>query len=138
MLLVCGACSTGTDTQFSLWEASLEPIPPSTISGDAAGVTQFGRSEISLGIREGAPGALYGWRINSGDCQTEGVLQGGVAAYPLLEADEAGRASGDALLSSKFRPGNSYAVRVYQSDQSGSQGEVLACGVLEEITSSSG
>ena len=88
-------------------------------------------------IRQGVTGVLYGWRISSGTCQTEGTIQGGNAAYPLLQADESGVASEAAILSAVFRSKDPYAARVYRTLGSGGE-EILACGVLEEKSSSSG
>jgi hypothetical protein len=127
-------CTSGTDVEFALWEGTLLPVLPSTITGTAAAVTQFGRTETSMEIRQGEAGVLYGWRINSGTCQTEGAIQGGLAAYPLLEADETGIATENAILSTVFRSGSPYAARVYRPLEGGAQ-EILACGTLEEMTS---
>ena len=131
VFLAFSACSTSTDPTTSLWEATLSPILPSVVSGNAAAVAQFGRTEASVEIRQGEPGTFYGWRINAGTCDGEGALQGGIAAYPLMEADETGIASADALLSTVLRSGGSYAARVYLPLSGGGQ-EILACGNLQE------
>jgi hypothetical protein len=129
-LLMLG-CTSSTEPDFYLWEGVLKPVPPSTISGVTAAVSQFGRTEVSVEIRQAQADAVFGWRVNAGTCQSEGVIRGGVGAYPNIETDESGIGAEDAILSGLFRSGESYAVRVY-ADQGGGAQTVVTCGDLEE------
>ena len=135
--LLVGSCSTGTEPLYTFWEGDLSPVPPANVTGTVVAVTQFGRTEASVEIRLGQPESLYGWRIDSGTCEQDGLLQGGIASYPLMETDEAGAATEDALLSNKFRPGNRYAARIYRPLEGGEQ-EVVACGDLTEVDDGGG
>lgn len=131
-LLLTG-CSTSTEPENTYWEGTLLPVLPSAVTGVAAAVTQFGRTDASVEIREAEVGVLYGWRIDSGTCEAQGLIQGGIAAYPLIEPDESGIGSGNAVLSSVFISGGPYAARVYLPINGGGQ-EVVACGKLEEVS----
>lgn len=127
------ACSTGTEPVFTLWEGNLSPVPPSQVSGNAAAVTQFGRTEVSIQIRFGDPGAGYTWRVESGTCQGEGTIQDGPAVYPPLTASEAGTDSQNIFLSSLFRSGSQFAVKVFSSD-GGAAETMVSCGSLTETS----
>jgi len=125
--LFVAACSDGTSPVFTLWEGTLQPIPPSTIEGSTAAVSQFGRTEASIEIRQAEAGVTYGWRIDSGDCQAPGEVQAGLAVYPPLTADEAGTASEEAVIGVVFQSNSRIAARVYRSLEGGGE-EILACG----------
>ena len=86
-------CTSGTEPVLTLWEGTLAPSVAGGITGTVAAVTQFGRTLVSIEIRQGQEGATYGWRINAGSCQSAGALQGGAAVYAPLVADEAGAAT---------------------------------------------
>lgn len=135
-LLVLG-CTSSTEPDFFLWEGVLEPVPPSTVSGITAAVSQFGRTEVSVEIRQAPADAVFGWKVNTGTCQSEGTIRGGVGAYPSIETDESGVGAEDAVLSGLFRSGEAYAVRVY-SDQGGGVQTVISCGELEETMEPAG
>ena len=125
------ACSSSTEPAVTLWEATLSPVLPGGLTGQVAAVTQFGRTEASIEIHQAETGQTYGWRIQSGTCQSAGVLQGGAAVYPILTPDEAGNAGADVILSAVFRRRSTFAARVYQ-DLPGGGEEILACGDLVE------
>ena len=131
LLLLALGCSSSTEPDFFLWEGVLQPVPPSTVSGVTAAVSQFGRTEVSVEIRQAQAETLYGWRVNEGTCQAEGTIKAGVGAYPLMETDESGIATEDAVISGLLRSGTSFTVRVYLPQEGGGQ-TVVACGNLEE------
>ncbi len=126
-------CSTGSEPENTFWEGILFPVLPSAVTGVAAVVTQFGRTDASVEIQEAEAGVLYGWRIDSGTCEAQGQIQGGTAAYPFIEPDESGVGRRNAVLSSVFISGGSYAARVYLPIDGGGE-EVVACGKLEEVS----
>ncbi len=125
------SCSTSTEVDYSFWEATLQPVLPSQVGGIAAAVSQFGRTEVSVELRQGEAESTYGWHLKSGTCQTPGTIVGGVANYPLMETDESGIATESAIIASVLRSGDSYAVRVYLPLENGGE-EVVACGEMVE------
>lgn len=131
VLLISG-CSSPTEVSVLKWEGTLVPTPLSIITGRAAAVTQFGRTETSILIEDAELGTTYGWRIDSGDCQGSGVIQGGPAQYPPLVPGEAGIVSGKTTLSKVFKAGEKYAARVFRSADDGPE-EIMACGELHLV-----
>ena len=125
------ACGDSTGPVSTLWEGNLTPVPPSQVSGQVAAVTQFGRTEVSIQIRFADPGSTHNWRVESGNCQADGTIQGGLAVYPPLTAGEGGSNSQTAILSSQFKSGSQLAVKVFNSVEGGS-GEMVSCGELVE------
>lgn len=124
------ACSSSTETLLTIWEGDLEPVPPATVGGIVAAVTQFGRTEASVHITDAEPESSYIWRIASGTCQGAGETQGGAAAYPPLTAGPSGSASAEAVLSAEFRPNRDYAAWVLVAEGGGEQ--AVACGPLRQ------
>jgi hypothetical protein len=129
--LLLGACSSATEPTVTLWEGTLSPTVAGGITGTVAAVSQFGRTQVSVEIRQAEAGSSYGWRIESGSCQAPGQIQGGTAVYPPLEPGEAGTASENAVIGRVFKSGSLLIARVYQTLQGGGE-EVLACGSLQE------
>ncbi|MFH1764700.1 MAG: hypothetical protein ABIF09_10955 [Gemmatimonadota bacterium] len=131
-VLLMAGCSSPTEISVLKWEGTLAPTPLSIITGRAAAVTQFGRTETSILIEDAEMGTTYGWRIDSGDCQGSGVIQGGPAQYPPLVPGEAGIVSGKTTLSEVFKADGEYAARVFRPGDDGSE-EIMACGELHSI-----
>lgn len=127
------SCSTSTEVRYSFWEGTLQPVLPNQEGGIAAAVSQFGRTEVSVELRQGQAGATYGWHLKSGSCQAPGTIVGGVANYALMETDESGIATESATVSGVLRSGDSYSVRVYRPLENGGE-DVVACGDLVEDT----
>lgn len=125
------ACSSSTGPTVTLWEGSLNPIPPSQVTGNLAAISQFGGTEASIGMREGESGITYAWRIVSGTCQAPGEVQGHPSQYPPLYPDESGEASEDVRLAGKFKTGSRFATRVFRTLEGGEL-ELVACGELHE------
>ena len=129
VLLACGlgaTCSSSTGPIFTQWEGTLIPIPPATVGGRAAAVTQFGRTEISVQINEAEPGVSYGWRVEKGSCQNPGIIQGGDATYPGLTPGAGGTATANAVISAIFPATGAFAVRVFLEASE----KVVSCGDL--------
>jgi len=120
------SCSSSTGPLLTRWEAHLLPVFPATVEGQAAAVTQFGRTEASVQIGEAEPETEYGWRINAGTCEEEGEMQGGLASYPPMTPGPGGTATSDAVLAEVFRAKDSFAVRVFLQES----GTVVSCGEL--------
>jgi hypothetical protein len=120
------ACSSSTAPIFTQWEGDLSPIPPATVSGRAAAVTQFGRTQLSIQIQEAETDVIHGWRVDSGTCETPGEIQGGDAAYPPLVPGAGGTASSEAILPVEFRASGQFSVRVFLEVSE----ETVACGTL--------
>jgi hypothetical protein len=133
LIPLLAVCSSPTDDGLVAWEADLAPVAPSSVNGSAAAVTQFGRTQASIQIRQAEPDVTYGWRIETGTCQAPGDVQGGAAAYAPLVASEAGQATADAGISIEFRSGSSFAVRVFLPLEGGGE-TIVACGALVEDT----
>ncbi len=125
-------CSSVTQPLFTRWEGNLEPVFPSAVSGQAAAVSQFDRTQASIQIERGEVGVTYRWHIESGDCQGNGQIQGGVAVYPQLVPNEAGTAGGEATLSTVFEPASVLAARVFRVLEGGLE-QVVACADLREL-----
>jgi len=130
LLAVSAACSSGTEPQTTVWQATLAPVSGSAITGTAGAVTQSGRTAVTIQIRKATAGETYGWRIDSGTCSGTGQIQGGVALYPPLSPGGSGTATADAGLPGTFDPGSRYAARVFRSGAGGGE-EVVACGDLQ-------
>ncbi len=123
-------CGSATEPVLTTWEGELSPRPPGFIEGQVAAVTQFGRTQASIQIRNGNPDVVYTWRINAGTCDQEGLIQGGLASYQPLTPGEGGTAEANAVLDAVFRPGDQFAARVLRPD--GGSETVVACGTLEQ------
>jgi len=121
-----GACSSSTAPIFTQWEGNLIPVPPATVGGRAAALTQFGRTEVSIQVNEGVPGVSYGWRVETGNCQNSGTVQGGTASYPQLTPGAGGTATASATLAEIFPATGAFAVRVFLEES----GTVVSCGEL--------
>lgn len=127
------SCDTSTDVEYSFWEGTLVPLGTNFETGKTAAVTQFGRTDVSVEIRQGAANTTYGWYLQTAACQAEGLVAGGVASYPPLTTDESGVATSTAIISTLLRSGGSYAVRLYKTG-GGQTEEVVACADLQETT----
>ena len=124
------ACSSGTAPVFTQWEGDLIPVPPATVGGRAAAVTQFERTAVSIQITDGEPDVTYGWRVETGSCQNSGTIQGGAASYPRLTPGAGGTATANATLSETFPAKGAFSVRVFLD----ATGKVVSCGELELIS----
>ncbi|MFO8173251.1 MAG: hypothetical protein R6T96_03140 [Longimicrobiales bacterium] len=131
LLLVLSACSSGTEPVATLWEGNLIPSTPGGLTGTVAAVSQFGRTLVSIQIRQAEAEETYGWRVESGSCQDPGQILGGEALYPPLVTDQAGSAIQDTSLATLFRSGSFFAAVVFRQGQGGTE-EILACGDLQE------
>lgn len=129
--LLLSACSDSAAPLYSFWEGSLTPVLPGFVEGGVVAVTQHGKTDIGITIENGDPGVVYGWRIDSGSCQSPGEIQGGPASYPPLIPGQGGSASAETSIRSLFRPGEELAGRVFRSAAGGSE-QVVACGNLED------
>lgn len=132
-LLLAWACSSVTEPEITLWEGNVMPVAPATVNGDVAAVSQFGRTQISIRIRQAEDGGNYAWRVETGSCQDPGTLQGGAALYPLLVAGPTFTAEADATIPGQFSGGGSYIARVIQLGEVGAE-TVVACGSLLETS----
>jgi hypothetical protein len=130
--LLMAGCSSPAEVSVFKWEGTLAPTPLSNITGRVAAVTQFGRTETSILIEDAEMGTTYGWRIDSGDCQGSGVIQGGPAQYPPLVPGEAGIVSGKTTLSEVLNADGKYAARVFRPTEDGPE-EIMACGELHLV-----
>jgi len=133
LLLVAAGCSSLTESSASLWEATLAPVAPASVSGVAAAVAQAGRTRISVEIRQAVAGETYGWRTSAGTCSAEGAVVGGAALYPVLAPDISRVAKAEAAVPGQLKPGGAYTVRVFRAGVSGA-GQVVACGGLVETS----
>ena len=125
-------CSSATAPVFTQWEGNLEPVLPHIISGQVAAVSQFGRTQASIQIERAEIDVTYGWRIETGNCQGSGQIQGGVAVYPQLNPDEVGTAGGETTLSTVFESGSTFAARLFRVLEGGAE-QVAACADLREL-----
>ena len=131
-VFLLAACSSPTTVRVTKWEGTLVPDPPSTVTGQVAAVSQFGRTEISLQLEDGERGTIYAWRVDSGDCEGNGLIQGGVAQYPPVVPAEGGTGSAHTAIAGMFDPDGEYAARVFLPGEGGSE-QVLACGELHPV-----
>jgi len=134
-LLLLVACSTGTEPSISLWQGTLRPVAPSTITGPVAAVAQGGRTRVSVEIRQAVAAQTYAWRLDEGMCPTGGAIQGGVALYPSLTADAARTAKTEAAIPGQISSGKRYAVLVLGTGTAADQ--TVACADLAETSSES-
>lgn len=126
------ACTSSVEPLLTRWEGSLLPVSPGGVFGEIAAVTQFGRTQVSILVQGGQTGISHGWRIDSGNCQESGAIQGGAGQYPPLVPGEDASASADAVLAALFRAEEEYSARVFVSGEGGAE-QILACGNLRLI-----
>jgi hypothetical protein len=131
-VLLMVACSSPTKVRVTKWEGTLVPTPPSMLTGQVAAVSQFGRTEISILLEDAEAGTSYGWRVESGDCQEDGLIQGGLAQYPFLVPAEGGTGSAHTAIPGMFDPDGEYAARVFLPGDGGAE-QVLACAELHPV-----
>lgn len=124
-------CSSSTMPSVTLWEGTLSPVPPASVSGQVAVVSQFGGIQTSLEIRLATPGATYRWRLAEGSCTTPGRVIGGVALYPQLTVGEGRTAQALTTLPGEFSTGKSYVALVFRLVDGGAE-QPAACGPLVE------
>lgn len=130
LLLAVGSlagCGSSTAPLLTQWEGDLLPLPPYTVGGRVAAVTQQGRTDAAVQIEEGEPEVTYGWRIETGTCQSPGTIQGGVASYPPMTPGTGGTASAETTIPDLFREKEQYSARVFLD----ATGEVVSCGQLQ-------
>ncbi|HSG47269.1 MAG TPA: hypothetical protein VLA43_05550 [Longimicrobiales bacterium] len=133
-LLLASGCSSVTEPEVTLWEGNVTAVAPATVTGVVAAVSQFGRTQISIQIRQAEDGGNYAWRVETGSCQNPGTLQGGAALYPLLVVTgPALTADADATIPGQFSSGGAYIARVIQLGEVGAE-TVVACGSLLETS----
>ncbi|MFV2007668.1 MAG: hypothetical protein ACC667_09485 [Longimicrobiales bacterium] len=132
LIPLLSGCSSLTEPLFTRWAGDLEPILPSAVSGQVAAISQFGSTQASIQIERGEAGVSYRWHIESGDCQGNGQIQGGVAVYPQLVPNEVGTAGSEATLSAVFESNSVFVARVFRSLEGGSE-KVVACADLREV-----
>lgn len=124
-------CSSSTAPSVTLWEGTLSPAAPGSVSGQVAAVSQFGGIQVSLEIRLATPGATYRWRLAEGTCATPGRVIGGVALYPQLAVGEERTAQALTTVPGELGTGRSYVALVVRIAGGGAE-EPAACGVLVE------
>ncbi len=124
------ACTGAVDLGQTAWQASFNG-GPSGISGSLAALSVSGRTHLSIAIQRAVPGQQYGWRVQRGDCQSEGTLVGAAATYPTLTAADDGTAGTDNVYLSQILNSGPYVVRVVKLSAGG---EVLAaCAALQPV-----
>ncbi len=133
LLLLAAGCSSGTGPEATLWEATLAPVAPATVSGVAAAVAQARLTRVSVEIREAVAGESYGWRLAKGTCAAEGVVVGGLALYPALTPGVSRVAGAEAVVPGQLDPGGAHAVRIVHAGATGAS-QVVACGALVETS----
>lgn len=133
LLLASAACSDVTAPRTTLWEGNLSPTAPATVSGVAAAVSQFGRTLVSIQVRQATEGVSYRWGVYAGTCASPGALQGGAALYPVLAPGPTMTAEAEASLPGEFRSGGQYMAEVLALGEGGSEVRV-ACGTLLETS----
>lgn len=126
-MCVAAGCVGPVDTAPGLWEGTLVPQPPGTVTGTAAAVSQAGRTRVTVEIRGGTPGS-HGWRMVDGACAAPGAVRGGVALYPALAVGPGGTARSEASIPGELSPGGRYAVQVLGAGTAAD--EVVACADL--------
>jgi hypothetical protein len=130
LLLFLPGCEDSTGPITTLWQGTLSPVPPSQVSGETAAVTQFGRTEVSIEIRRAEPDVVYSWSVEEGECQSDGVIQGGPTLYPPLTPSEAGQAFSIAVFPSLFKSGSQLSVKVFSTE--GASERLASWGKLSE------
>ena len=125
------ACSSSTVPSVTLWEGTLSPAPPGSVSGQVAAVSQFGGIQASAEIRLATPGETYRWRLVVGTCAAPGRVVGGEALYPVLRVGEGRTAQAQTALPGELASGGSYAALVFRVQDGGAE-ERVACGQMVE------
>lgn len=127
-------CAEAITNPATAWEGVLQPVLPAVVHGSVAVLSETGRSEASILIRDGKPGASYRWRIRRGSCEIAGDIVGGRAQYPVLSPGPSGEAGADASLSRMLDRDGEYAGWVQLEFVAGQEEEV-ACGELVRLGS---
>ena len=129
---LAAACGPATAPVVLAWEGDLTPNGPSGVSGSAAVVSQYGRTEMSILIQDAEAGATYEWRINEGGCGAAGDLVGGLAIYPDLTVQMGSSASANGNMGGMLDEDGIYAARVLGTSAAGGE-IVVACGELARV-----
>lgn len=119
-----------------------DPRPiPAAWTGEVAAVGDHGHSgfstvtvmpdggtRVNLTLHGGSAGGRHPWHVHEGHCgEDTGPPIGRADAYPLLEPNERGNASGTASLTEVLDPDTDYRVDIHQSID---EETVVGCGEL--------
>lgn len=161
LLLLAGsvalaACSMDSPTELrssgqefpvkAVWNASAEPVSPSTVSGTLTAEQHLGfRIDASFTLN-GDPSTTYQWRIFRGDCSVEVPVSTSVPdglqlfstaqAYTDVTVGESGTASVEPVIAGELDSLTAYSVRVRPSATSTNWDGTnpIACGDLQRTS----
>ena len=135
-LLLTGCASGGSTSDPrpipAAWTGDVEAVGDGEQGGFATvTVLPDGGTRANLTLRGGTPEGAHAWHIHAGDCGDEpddsAESVGPADAYPLLEPDSRGNASGTVSLATSLVPDEKYHIDVHRSLDDPT---ILACGNL--------
>lgn len=133
LFLVSGACASGGHSDPrpipAAWTGDVQAVGEHGHSGFATvTVLPDGETRANLTLRGGAAGGRHPWHIRAGNCGDDpSAAIGSADAYPPLQPDERGNASGTAILQAVLAPDGDYHVEIHQSADDST---VVGCGRL--------
>jgi hypothetical protein len=132
--LLLSACGTSpVEPNTTAWQADIQPVGASLISGSLGAVSDRTRrrTDTNIVISGAPPSSTLAWRIRAGTCGGQrGTVVGAPVSYTGLETDSSGSASRTVGLSEALSVGTGYMVEVWSSPTGE---DVLACGVLTRL-----
>ena len=134
-LLLTGCASGGNSDPRPIpaaWTGEVEAVGDHGHAGfSTVTVMPDGGTRANLTLRGGSAGGRHPWHVHPGRCGDSGSVEasavGRMDAYPPLEPDERGNASGTASLDASLDPEAEYHVDVHQSLDDAT---VVGCGDL--------
>jgi hypothetical protein len=133
LLLLLAACVdvNTPGTQVVTWQGTLVPVlsHPDLAGQVAAAAQGASGTDVGIGISGAGPGAVHAWGVGSGTCAAPGALLGASTDYPLLAADDSGKAAAQTHLITRLSADSAYHGELWQSATDTTR---IACGNLEK------
>ncbi|HUP19064.1 MAG TPA: hypothetical protein VM778_03825 [Gemmatimonadota bacterium] len=130
-LLITGCASGGHSDPRPIpaaWTGEIAAVGEHGHSGfSTVTVMPDGGTVVNLTLQGGSAGGRHPWQIREGRCGEDTAAIGRPDAYPPLEPDEQGNASGTASLTEVLDPDTDYRVDIHQSIDDET---VVGCGEL--------
>ncbi|HSK19587.1 MAG TPA: hypothetical protein VK912_10610 [Longimicrobiales bacterium] len=127
-LLLAGCLSTTEPPETLFWEGQLVAMPegPADLAGPVAMVALQAQTRLGVGLTGAPDGAIYGWLLRAGTCDSPQASVAPASAFPALQTSNGG-IDAEAVIQRRLT-GTDYAVQVVEN--SDGTGAVLACADL--------
>ena len=113
-----------------VWNATLNSLRGSGISGTARAVSTGQETRVTLNIMGAAPRTAHPWHIHQGTCDSSGPIVGSAGAYPALLVGSTGQGQASTGVGITLNEAQNYHVNVHAS--ANDMGTIVACGDLDD------